>query len=617
MFSTLYILWAHLGASMGFLRASDKLLQYCAFATLLVLPFIIKRVSERGFSPRVRALLLLLSVLAAGYFAGLATIAVAGVLVGLVAKLRRLKWRAFSVGAVLLLAIVFWAKFHTLAPAPTVDLYEDGPRLSAVNEVLFGSQPYRDIMIHYGVLNDVVRPLLAFRLWNETYEADLKLGRALSAGCAVLLALTCFVVTRNSLLAIILGLLIAWRMDLFMSERTFLLGAYAFAYCMGLRQRKKVRAAWLTLAGFLLGANLLYSLEIGLTACIAFLAYAIADLTYGVRWRVWNDLRCVLCGFMASALLFLGYLTAIGALSKFVENLIAMTFRRLPTWADGLRSHYFMIPRSFSFQAYSSYLYLHGVPLLCCAVWTWLVVQPKKGRKSVQWHQAAFLSFVVFTSFFIYIGRSDYAHWRRSTYLLWPLLVLIIQACLRKCSQWSWRAQARWSGVPIAICLITAIIYLRGPVGWGTYIWFGMSVFEPRSATAPDTEQITMPTRLGAVHASQEKMDEIRRVVDSLQKRIPMDGYFFDFSNYGGYYFLAKRRNATRYGLVNYVHGTAMINDCIEHLEAKRPPAVLVELNAAGGFVYRPDLKPLANYLESKYRLADSIQHLAVLTRRD
>lgn len=92
------------------------------------------------------------------------------------------------------------------------------------------------------------------------------------------------------------------------------------------------------------------------------------------------------------------------------------------------------------------------------------------------------------------------------------------------------------------------------------------SVLIPRLPMLSDYNVSALPAapipgirRLGRVTGSPQTLEEIQLIVRRIQEMVPVDGYFFDFSNLGAYYFLAERQNPTRFGLVNYIHGADIV----------------------------------------------------------
>ncbi len=64
-------------------------------------------------------------------------------------------------------ALLVWTAYqHHLILRP--DLFEDGPRLASISAFLGGKVPFRDFVVHYGILQEVLKPWISFHIWGVT-----------------------------------------------------------------------------------------------------------------------------------------------------------------------------------------------------------------------------------------------------------------------------------------------------------------------------------------------------------------------------------------------------------------------------------------------------------------
>ena len=138
-----------------------------------------------------------------------------------------------------------------------------------------------------------------------------------------------------------------------------------------------------------------------------------------------------------------------------------------------------------------------------------------------------------------------------------------------------------------------------------------MDAIAPASASLSTDVGIS---RLGRVQADPKSWEDLCFMTRKIRETVPVRGYFFDFSNQGGYYFLSERRNPTRFGLVNYIYGSSMLEECLDALAKHPPDAVLVRLSG-NSLRYRKDLEPIARFISERYKPAYQIHDLALMTR--
>ncbi|MFQ5411238.1 MAG: hypothetical protein ACE5EC_03035 [Phycisphaerae bacterium] len=161
-----------------------------------------------------------------------------------------------------------------------LDLYHEGERLAAIDALRDGALPFRDIYIPHGLGEDILKPLLACRLFGDSVESLRRLGqnsyfyRGLlpPLGLAAILLAGAVLLRRPGLLALLAAMLLA---GLYEVTDRHILGFLAWAALAQYLHTRRLR--WLYLAGLGIGGATLYSLEVGLYMGAAASVWLILD----------------------------------------------------------------------------------------------------------------------------------------------------------------------------------------------------------------------------------------------------------------------------------------------------------------------------------------------------
>ncbi len=167
-----------------------------------------------------------------------------------------------------------------------LDLYHEGERLAPIDALRDGKLPYRDIYIPHGLGEDILKPLLACRLFGDSVESLRRLGqnsylyRGLlpPLGLAATLLAGAALLRRPALLALLAAMLLA---GLYEVTDRHILGFLAWAALA--RYLHTRRSIWLYLAGLGIGGATLYSLEVGLYMAAAASVWLILD-----NWLIYD-----------------------------------------------------------------------------------------------------------------------------------------------------------------------------------------------------------------------------------------------------------------------------------------------------------------------------------------
>jgi len=599
------------------LRVANKKLHYALFLGLFTFPPILLFLSKK-LSRVSRGHWVLWFLIPLGVFVNLGIGSWVWFLIFLIVLLGLSYAKFFSmpiipkplgVFVLFLLTISIFFSFHHQESFMVFDLYDHGPALSAVNDFMMGKMPYRDIFIHYGVLRDIVRPLVSFEIWGTTYAGFQELRPWLAGTGGVLFFLLLLTILKRRWWIIIMGLILIWRTNLFMPERAVPSILTGFLLCLGLtrfRPSEFPKVKWnygLVLGGVSAIGALLYSLETGLTLLAGIFSYLFIAKIVGHPKEFRILATNLLLGSSIAIGIFLIYLVVIGGLPNFIKDIFQIMSGRIDTWADGLQSHVFHYRFFKDKYSFVTFFYIHAAPIISILVLTYLLVNKSLRGISSRWHQALLLSLILFFQFFVFIGRSDYIHWKNSTIFLWPLLAMTVDEFLDWLEEPNKFGFIRLGHAVVIVSLLGVPIlgYLCGGTSFWNFLTAGAQKWE--SIERVPNEEIgkdQMPVRLGNVPVDSKNLEEVQFVVKGVKNLVPKDGYFFDFTNYGAYYFLTERKNPTRFGLVNYIHSPAMLKECISDLDANPPQALLVE-KEKGHLVYRKDLAPLGKYILKKF----------------
>ncbi len=256
---------------------------------------------------------------------------------------------------------------------------------------------------------------------------------------------------------------------------------------------------------------------------------------------------------------------------------------------------------------------INGVPFFCAGTIAYLLFLADKQDVKNRWHQTMALASVLFFQFFIYVGRSDFIHWKNSTPLYWILLAILLDEIAGGLENArAEKGALRWRGAALSTLLWMPIVMIM--LGNNSLIYLLVNCANRKwNQVAPQIKtasHLKIP-RLGNVAVPIDREHEVTSTVAWLKELVPNNGFFFDFTKYGAYYFLADKRNSTRFGLVNYIHGPAMTRECILDLGKTPPQAILVEQDTKG-LVFRNDLQPIADYIERNFKLFQKIDRLAI-----
>jgi hypothetical protein len=489
------------------------------------------------------------------------------------------------------------------------DLYEDGPRLASANAWLGDLSAYRDFVLQYGPLQEIVRPLLAFRVHSPTYEAYVLSGHWISALTAAVVFLLTARAGRRFGLALFIGLIALIRPDWWFPDRVFFAALSVWLGVFALDEKKPWAAF---LSGVFAVSTWLYSAEIGIALAIGFVGFLGLDewarrLTSEKHGEERRRLFSAFAfGNAAALLLFLLFLVLQGGVSSFFSDLFARIRYGMGGWSEGLASRLFAAFFKRSAEGFAAFAYINALPFVSVGVAAYEMLRARRQNEPIR--PAAFLlASVGFFQFFVYIGRTDFIHWRNASTFFWPLLALVISEGLTLCEgRRGADTQKRLQTVAFAtVLIIPCLAALMAQRSLLAFASAAPGLFKPPVApgsavSAQILADARLP-RLGRVWMGHAELTLLTTLRNWIERDVPAGERFFDFSNRPAFYFLFDRQSPTRFTTLDAICGPTLRERALRDLASKPPAAVLVIYDGAT-LRTREDLVALRDWILQNYQ---------------
>jgi len=256
-----------------------------------------------------------------------------------------------------------------------------------------------------------------------------------------------------------------------------------------------------------------------------------------------------------------------------------------------------------------------------CVLAYWLVCGTLFARRQQLITLLLFLAGICF--FRTALGRSDLGHWVDASSFAWMICLLPLDAVLSLIRR-RLRGEREHGMSTAQLC--AAGMFLAASM------WLVFQVQEPVESFNAHKKRLSRPYR--SIYYEEEQFAgagnaiipgnqaaQIRQVVEFIQKNTAEEEAIFDFSNQGAYYFLANRRNPTRYTQIAYAAAPVQQREVVEQLEKKS--VALVIFKTGGGFdsidgISNEARHPIiSEYLENNFKEAVSINGTEILMRND
>lgn len=527
-------------------------------------------------------------------------------------RAHRSGWRRPVIGGALVLVATVVSYDGRIDGNPL--LYHEGERLAHLDALWSGALPYRDVYVTHGFGENIVKPLVACRLYGRSLEALRRLGQnsrvyrgylpALGVGAFVLAALAISRDLRITALAAALACMTFVEI----TDR-HLLGWLALACAAG--NAHSDRRAWLAGAGALAALAGLYSLDMGLYAIAAIGSWLVIDAlwrapqpTVGPN-RLRRSTLAFAAGILAGAAPFLAWCAYQGILGDFGYNtMIQLAYRRdlwslpwpRPTWTTGED-----IAANLASASRTTLLfYVMPGAYLASA---WMLIRLHRAPLTPTASRMLLVLIFAICHWMSVFGRSDEWHvaYAAGPFLLFGAMLF-----------WT-RGQLGGPAASGRIALVAAILVVA-QLGWlGEGGAAARRITGRECSLVPDVLGIAGKTlvpcdvpRMGRVRVEPDWAAFLADTVAFIQSRSAPDETMVDLSYSGMLHFLAQRRSPSRFYTQAYVRESLLRDQmATEILAADRLPRLFI-VHAREGL----PPGPLGDIVRNWYQPAGRIAHL-------
>jgi len=544
-----------------------------------------------------------------------------------------------------------------------IDIFHEGERLAPLNEALRGGIPYRDVYIQHGLFYNFYRPLLASKLFGVSLASDRLLGGIIDPLGHVGFYLFALQIFKSKLSAFLL----LWVMSSGVSEEfvywsasrrmVYTPGRLAPAYfCLAVMASyvnkrynlsENIKSPSLKLsfprkqesipfvAGILACIAIFNSLEIGLYVTASCILFLILFTTYPqvesckVIKNIINRIT-PLISFIVGVLTILIpisiYFAIHGAFDDMIINSYIQTRYQGTIWGLRFPPLYPEIAKIKSIESAKAFVisgtFKWYLPILIYLITaTYLAYQIIRLRLwKVQSNIKLLLLLVPGIIFFrTMLGRSDSTHlygmafaWMIGMFFVESLFINIMKELktdFRLSVTWHSHNAISTLSHPISVITLRAFVII-------VLFWYAISVYNPidtaRNLSAIISGYGQVPRyvdppleRIGRMVIPAEQANQIKAVVDYIQKNTRPDETIFDFSNQAGYYFFADRPSATRYHQVCYASTDPLQLEVIEGLERHKTKLIIFSnsswMDSIDGVSNLDRHKLIAQYIKDNY----------------
>ena len=522
-----------------------------------------------------------------------------------------------------------------------IDLHHEGEILGPWQAIREGAVPYRDLYLQHGLFQNVGKPWLAEQ-WYGVSLASLRMTEAWIAPLGqIALYFLGLAVFRSWISAILLVLVAAVTNIPVIDRQSFgLLAIALLAYAMRSQlpsvHQKTARQTpstklFFVAAGACTTLSLFYSAEVGiftLVACGGILLLRALTMHEASSPLRSGPLLFYLLGVAVILVPFGIALWGVDALQPFFLNTWHQIAYQNIQWGRPFPALYDAL-KSWNSTSDAAALLLGKwfqwyLPVLVYLVAAGnLALRFNRGQfwrdsRNTVWLLILLSSITFFTSA---LGRADHYHLKYGSLFMWLWIGIGLEETLLR-SRLSLRSDGRISGRIQA--LFPPLLFA------GLACFYVGAVHQPISAWQDRIDQISsgrflprmLPTewpRVGPIRIGGEQSSKLREVVSFIEAKTQAHETIFDFSSQPTYYFLANRRNPSRFPLTAYASTPAMQKEVITDLEREQTPLVIYRSN---GYLDRLDTVPftkrnalIEKYLRKNYRPEKTIRGTVILLR--
>jgi hypothetical protein len=529
----------------------------------------------------------------------------------------------------LLIPLIIFFSFYTPYFASGIFPLDEGQHLAAINEMLRGAIPYRDIYMMHGPLMEYI-PYWLMKMFGASiaiHHGFYLFGNILSMVAAFFLLRT---LTSNWILKY-LALFFMLRFPMAMMWNPVWGGirwapGFAGLLLLYLWLRDK-KVGYLFLGGVASGFALLVSQEIGLMLGIAFIVIILLEvfakrktgfkrlLTREAPWFLFGALMIVspLYVYFAAQGIFFEYLRI-----NFVDTLFLLT-KRIP-----YSSHLLPVTNLFEPALRAQFLTSQSfaIYLIGAALFIILVLRLFRYLKQAS-HRAIFLFAlgIYCTIGFKAAMRSlDGPQYRVFLPTFFITLAMFIDMWLEDPNNLAGKMQRRWKNAIIGPRVaLTGLVLAAIFVFSGQFAFFSerISTLWSKAPSYQALDAIIMPRAKG-VRLEIPRAQEINGVVGFLKEHTGENDLIMTFPNEGHINFLAERRSASRFGTALYAKvRDRYMEELINDLESKRPRYIVYcPAESIMGVPNAERVKPVWHYIQKKYKFLKNYGSMFILIRR-
>ena len=461
----------------------------------------------------------------------------------------------------LLLGAVGWRIYWR--PAGPFDYFEDGQSLANAQSYLSGGLPYRDAYPLHGWGSDGGVAAWAFRRFGPTLGVYRAQRAALQAGAFVSLLLLCGAVFRRRVAWTVLSALLCLSICPFVSDRQALFFLCAFFLAMAIGGAHA--GVWYALAGAAAGAEILYSLDLGLFALaasvlgIALVTLVDRPVTLQRALAGWSRLAF---GLAVAIFPLLLNLARHGSLGLF----LTVSFREIPrmitdAWGLPVPALGAAVGGRIDEGALLRILGSGPIPSLFVlavlgASVIVLATVANVGALTVVDRKVMVVMLFLMAGIRGMLGRADAGHVN-----LYGALVGIPSAWLLKRSLTAGERMR-----PLLVCASALLVLSRLHPFESAELQVAMATHR-----CPEGPMVSIP-RGGRARVPQQQAGELAALANTIG-----NASFFDFSNSPSLYFLLNRTMPTRFSTAELFEDSEKQREVISALLASNPEKVILE----------------------------------------
>ncbi|MBW3563216.1 MAG: hypothetical protein KY459_00645 [Acidobacteria bacterium] len=505
----------------------------------------------------------------------------------------------------LLLAVVTYGSVAD--PNGWIDLFHRGESLGPASDYLAGDRPYADVFPLHGLLEDGLLDAFLMSIFGRSIDVAIYRMFLLSAmmiPAVWLLSWWAFRSVPLALAAAALTMLVA------ADNQRAVLEIFAAAFL--LKGLAEDRWRLVAMGGIVGGIDLFFSLETGLYVLGGgLLAIAIGSLItreakVGVRRA-----GIFIVGYLAGMSPFIFYLAMRGVVGDFFE----VSFIRIPSIIDAAWS--LPVPDvgpwlvsaagdKTLFQYAWHLRYILNPFVIAAGLFAIILMVIRRTPQT-----RIGLAIVVLTAFSLIsqrsaLGRADFQHQWFSAFLIGPLLIALLIYWTRA---WEGRDPSdRFVARLIAIMFALLFVGVLWAPGLIRNRLDGLIAYGARLVGELPTAQLI------------ENRERTRAVTAAIRSHTAEDDAIFDFSNQPVFYFLADRRNPTRYFQVPLMSPPDAQREVIDDLHSEPPALVLMtsperydRFDEVSNARRAPEV---ARWIRSRYRWKETVHGIELWTKR-